>query len=230
MAFDKIMTTKELANYIKLNEKTVLKMAQNNELPGIKVGNQWRFQLSSIDKHMQNEIIHAPSDELDTIIQTTDHVIPVSRLMDQSLIHLDRNVQTGNEVLTALSELAYTAGITPDKENLYVQLKEREKMLSTALGHGVAVPHPRIPSKELFQKPNIMLIRSKKGVDFGAPDKEKVHLFFMTCAPSIFMHLRLLAKIAKLLKIKDIIAQFMDASDKMEIIRILLEQERMLIG
>ncbi|PIQ90302.1 MAG: MerR family transcriptional regulator, partial [Candidatus Omnitrophica bacterium CG11_big_fil_rev_8_21_14_0_20_41_12] len=37
-----IMTTRELANYIKLNEKTIIRMAQNGKIPGVKVGSQWR--------------------------------------------------------------------------------------------------------------------------------------------------------------------------------------------
>ena len=55
MLNSKVMTTKELAEYIKLNEKTIIKMAQNGELPGKKVGNQWRFHLMAIDNYLQIE-------------------------------------------------------------------------------------------------------------------------------------------------------------------------------
>ena len=99
-------------------------------------------------------------------------------------------------------------------------------MLSTAIGNGIAIPHPRHPSDEFFKKPNIVLVRSKKGIDFKAPDKKAVHLFFMTCAPNEFAHLRLLAKISKLLHGSGIVKKFLQADSKEGIIQILLEFDR----
>ena len=221
------MTTRELAKYMKLNEKTVLKMAQNKELPGVKIGNQWRFHLEAIDQYLQRDIVsETPRDELDIIIKTTDQIIPLSRLIDQDLINLDFKGKDKGGILAELSDIAHKAGILTDRKKLVDQLKEREKMLSTAVGNGIAIPHPRHPDPELFTKPNIVIGRSKKGVDFSSPDGKKVHLFFMTCAPTVFVHLRLLAKISKLLQIEGVIDRFMQASQSDEIIRMLLDIER----
>ena len=44
--------SKELAEYLKLNEKTIIKMAQNKDLSGVKVGNQWRFHRAAIDAYL----------------------------------------------------------------------------------------------------------------------------------------------------------------------------------
>ena len=52
MKNDYILTTKELADYLKLNEKTIIKMAQAGNIPGVKIGNQWRFHLSSINDYL----------------------------------------------------------------------------------------------------------------------------------------------------------------------------------
>ncbi|MGB2599858.1 MAG: PTS sugar transporter subunit IIA [Candidatus Omnitrophota bacterium] len=224
---DRVMTTKELSNYIKLNEKTIIKMAQNKELPGVKVGNQWRFHIEAVDQYLQRDIVeNTPSEELNMIIRTTDQIVPLSRLVDKSLIELDLEARNAKEVLRKLADIADKAGMVADKNKLINELEKREKMLSTAVGKGIAIPHPRYPSTELFTKPNIIIARSKNGVDFEAPDKKKVHLFFMTCAPDVFSHLRLLAKTAKVLQAETAIKKFMDASDNEEIIRILLELER----
>ncbi|MBF0252782.1 MAG: PTS sugar transporter subunit IIA [Candidatus Omnitrophica bacterium] len=222
----RILTTQELAVYMKLNEKTILKMAQNKDIPGIKVGSQWRFHLESIDKYLQKDFMHIPESELDNIIKTTDHVIPLSRLFDESIIDLDLKAETKQDVLVQLCGLAYNAGIVADKKKLCLKLNNREKMLSTAVGNGIAIPHPRHPDNTLFKKPNILMARSNKGVDFNSPDDKKVHLFFMTCAPNMVIHLRLLAKISKLLHIKGVINKFMRLSSGKEIIQFLLEMER----
>ena len=46
---DRLMTLKELAAYLNLNERTVLKLAAEGPLPAVKVGNQWRFRKAMID-------------------------------------------------------------------------------------------------------------------------------------------------------------------------------------
>ena len=227
MKDDRVMTTRELAGYMKLNEKTILKMAQNKELPGVKIGSQWRFHLETVDQYLQNDIVlETPKDELDIIIRTTDQIIPLSRLVSPDLMRLDFKAKNKKGVLVELAEVADEAGILSDRTKLVDQLEKREKMFSTAVGNGIAIPHPRHPDPKLFARPNIVVGRSKQGVDFSSPDGEKVHLFFMTCAPTIFVHLRLLAKIAKLLQVEGVIDKFMQASGSDEIIQLLLELER----
>lgn len=222
----KVMTTKELAEYIKLNEKTIIKMAQNGELPGKKVGNQWRFHLEAIDNYLQENIITSSNDDLDSLIRTAERIIPLSRLTSPELIALDLQSQNREEILLAIAEIAQGAGLTPSAQVLYEELLKREEMLSTAVGDGIALPHPRHPSKELFQKPNIVICRSEKGIPFGAPDNKKVQLFFMICAPDICVHLRLLAKVSKVLNQKEVVKKFFPANSNTEILKVLLEIER----
>ncbi|MBU1084028.1 MAG: PTS sugar transporter subunit IIA [Candidatus Omnitrophota bacterium] len=226
MKRERVLTTKELADYMKLNEKTILKMAQKGEIPGVKVGSRWRFHLEAIDPYLQKDIMETPEDELDNIIRTTNQIIPLSRLFDAALIDLDIPATGKKGVLSSLVELGYRGGIVEKKELLLQQLESREKMLSTAVGKGVAIPHPRDPRPDIFKKPNIVLVRSKKGVNFSAPDGEKVHLFFMTCAPNMVVHLRLLAKISRLLHVKGTAEKLMKASDKEEVMRMLMEMDR----
>jgi len=222
-----ILTTKELAKYLKLNEKTVIKMAQSKELPGFKIGNQWRFYLSVIDEYLQDKIIKSPEDSLNSFIKATGEVIPLSRLVDESRINLSLKSRNKDGVLYELAETAYRNGVAISIDNLSIQLKKREQMLSTAIGKGIAIPHPRNPSDELFKKASIIIGLSKKGVDFDAPDKHKVKLFFMTCAPDVVFHLNLLSKIAKLIEDEAIIKKIMIARNKSDIVKLLLESERM---
>lgn len=222
---NKILTTQELALYMKLNEKTILKMAQNKDIPGIKIGNQWRFHLETIDKYLQKGLMDTPDYELDNIIRTTHHAFPLSRLFNESIILLDMKAKTKDEALEELSNCAYESGLTTRKKGLYSKLEKREKLLSTAVGNGIAIPHPRNPQPGMFRKPNILMARTKKGVDFNSPDNKKVHLFFMTCAPNMVVHLRLLAKISKLLHIKGTIDKFMNVETEKQVIQFLLEME-----
>lgn len=222
-----IMTTRELADYIKLNEKTILKMAQTGKLPGIKIANQWRFYLSAVDTHLQKSTIKSSNDNLNILIKTIEEdIIPLSRLMEISSINLDLKSRKRDDVLYELAQIANKAGLALYTKELFHQLRERENMLSTAVGDGVAIPHPRNPTANLFKKPNIIMARSKKGVDFFAPDNRKVHLFFMPCATNTITHLRLLRKISKLSHTTNVVQKFMRAGDESEVIKILLEFEK----
>lgn len=220
-----VLTTQELSKYLKLNEKTILKMAQSGQIPGVKIANQWRFYLSAVDEYLQDKMAQSSGYDFDRIVRTTD-VMPLSRLVDEDTIKLNLDSDNKEGVLSELASISHKAGIAVSTKDVLNQLKKREEMLSTAVGKGIAIPHPRNPSDELFKMPGVVIARSKEGIDFASPDGKKVHLFFMTCAPDVVLHLKLLSKIAKLLEGKTNFKKFMYAKTKNEVIKILLENER----
>ena len=78
-------------------------------------------------------------------------------------------------------------------------LLEREKLGSTGVGEGVAIPHGKLPGV-----PNLLAAfgRSKRGIDFAAIDSKPTYLFFVLFAPenSAGIHLKALARISRLFK------------------------------
>ncbi len=221
-----ILTTRELSRYLKLNEKTIIKMAQSGELPGFKIGNQWRFYLSIIDEYMQDKIVKSSKYDFSKVIQTGGGIMPLSRLIDESCINLNLKAKDADGVLYELAEIAQKAGIATSVEHLLIQMKKREEMLSTSVGRGVAIPHPRNPSDSFFTRAALVFGRSKKGIEFSAPDNKKVHLFFLPCATDVVMHLKLLSGIAKLLETKGALRKFLSAKTKKDITKFFLESER----
>ncbi|MDQ1063535.1 PTS fructose transporter subunit IIA [Stenotrophomonas rhizophila] len=80
-------------------------------------------------------------------------------------------------------------------ELLYTNLRERETLGSTAIGHGIAIPHGRAP---LLERPRGALLRLETPVDFGGD--EPVDLVFAIAVPSHYthQHLMLLSELAEL--------------------------------
>ena len=226
MVRNQILTTKELAEYLKLNEKTVIKMAQSGELPGVKLGGQWRFHLVSIDAYLQRKIIRSSDEELNTIIKKEVPVILLSRLVDEKNIDLNFEGGSYDEMLRHLAQMAANTQLTPDGKELLRELKMRENMLSTALGSGIAIPHPRNPSEKLFPKPGLIIVYSGRGIDFNAPDGKPVQLFFLICAPDETVHLKMLASIAKLVHKQRILERIAETGKVEEVMKILLEFDR----
>jgi len=110
-----------------------------------------------------------------------------------------------------LEELAaLLAGATgTDAPKLLSVLRERERLNSTAIGEGIAIPHGRLPG---LRGVIAGFARSTPGVDFDSVDKQPTHLFFVLVAPddAAAMHLKALARISRLLKDKDFRARLLE--------------------
>ncbi len=86
-----------------------------------------------------------------------------------------------------------------DRDQLMKVLLERERLGSTGIGDGIAIPHGKLKDIEELV---LSFGRSIEGIDFESMDGKPVHLFFLLVAPEACagIHLRALAKIARLLK------------------------------
>ncbi len=129
------------------------------------------------------------------------------------------------ELLEKMVSRAASIESAVEKEPAMKALLERERLGTTGIGHGVAIPHGRVRGlKELM----VFFGRSEKGVDFDSMDRMPVHLFFLIMAPenSAAAHLKVLAGISNLLKNQDLRMKLMNANGSSEIYRAIEEAER----
>jgi PTS system nitrogen regulatory IIA component len=112
-----------------------------------------------------------------------------------------------------------------NRERLLEVLLEREKLGSTGIGHGVAIPHGKLKGVDGII---VAFGRSKKGVDFHSMDDRPVHLFFLIVAPenSTATHLKILASISRLLRDKAFRKKLIKASDRGELHTIIADEDR----
>ena len=127
-------------------------------------------------------------------------------------------------VLEELSFFLKSKGLVPEKENLLNALMEREKLGSTGIGENVAIPHAK--SSEIDQIITIFG-RSIKGVEFDSLDKKPVHFIYLVLAPanSSGQHLKVLARISRLLKNKPLRDAIMSASGANQIYSIIADED-----
>jgi PTS system nitrogen regulatory IIA component len=102
-------------------------------------------------------------------------------------------------------------------------LLEREKLGSTGIGDGIAIPHGKMSGLNDLM---ISFGRSKDGIDFNAMDGKPVHLFFLLMAPenSAGQHLKILAKLSRMLKDTNFRKKLMSAKSKDELYKIIEER------
>ena len=130
----------------------------------------------------------------------------------------------------ALSELAGKMVELHPKLNhdtLMKTLLERERLGSTGIGDGVAISHGKLQEmKELA----LVFGRSRTGVEFDSMDGKPVHLIFLLVAPeeSVGEHLKVLARISKLLKNPETRQKLLDAASPAEICATVASEEEKL--
>ncbi len=148
------------------------------------------------------------------------------RIMDslkERAIVAELNATDKNGVLIELTAcLAEASGVK--QEELLRVLLERERLGSTGIGGGIAIPHGKLkPLQSLLMG----FGRSRKGVDFDAMDGKPTHIFFLLLAPedSTGGHLRMLARISRLLKNTVFKERLMNAGDWRELYMVIKKED-----
>jgi PTS system nitrogen regulatory IIA component len=125
--------------------------------------------------------------------------VRISEFLSPEAVIADLRAKDKQEVLRELSAALSRAHPSLKEERLVEVLREREKLGSTGIGEGVAIPHGKLAGMtQLLAAFGV----SRGGVDFEAIDGRPTHLFFALVAPenSAGVHLKALARISRLFK------------------------------
>ena len=128
------------------------------------------------------------------------------------------------EALTELAGLLTSRCPGVSADEIAGVLLEREKLGSTGIGNGVAIPHGKIP--QLTQIVSAFG-RSVAGISFDAQDGKPVHLFFVLLAPenAASLHLKALARLSRLLKDVHFRNKLMEAQDEDELFKEIIGED-----
>ena len=135
--------------------------------------------------------------------------------------------KTKTEVVSELAEHFARRHRTIDKEKLVRVLWERERLGSTAIGDGIAIPHGKLSGLDEVLG---AFARHPAGVDFESLDGGPTRLFFLLVAPenSVGQHLKALARVSRLLKDETFRERLLAAADQGELFRLIREQDEKL--
>jgi PTS system nitrogen regulatory IIA component len=127
-------------------------------------------------------------------------------------------------ILKELSSVLVKPCHVASVEELLQVLLDREKLGSTGIGEGIAIPHGRLKKLKKFL---ISFGRSIKGVDFDSIDRKPSQLFFLVMAPenSAVDNLKLLGRIVTLLKDASFKKRLMEAQSQKELFQIISEED-----
>jgi PTS system nitrogen regulatory IIA component len=119
----------------------------------------------------------------------------LAQLISKESVVCNAEVSSKKRALEYLAELLAKASETADALDIFQHLTEREKLGSTSLGHGVAIPHARTSGSN---KAIGAFIKLEQGIDFDSPDDKPTDLLFALMVPEHYTdeHLEILSGLA----------------------------------
>jgi excisionase family DNA binding protein len=193
---ERLLTLAELANYLHIGQKTVLRLAEAKKLPGRLIDREWRFRRASIDSWLASQ----SEEEAQRFEDVPDGMmLPLGDLLPESAIIHDMQARDPLGAIEELAARAYGSKWLNDKPWFIGAVVEREVLASTAMEGGVAFLHTRAREADRISRPFIVVGRSYDGIDFGAPDGKPTYLFFLLGLKYDRLHLPILGRLARIM-------------------------------
>ena len=144
----------------------------------------------------------------------------LTELFETENISLEFNANNKIEAIKELAELICKNREFINRDKVFEILKEREELGSTGIGNEVAIPHGKI---DFDHKIVGAIAISRQGVDFEAIDNKPVKIFFtlLTGSDSTNLHLKVLAKVSRLLMDENFRNSILNIKSKDELITLL---------
>lgn len=227
---DPLLTVKQLASYLSVNERTVLKLVAEGSLPGVKVGNQWRFRKAMIDTWLDDQMIGVTPRYVETpsVGGPPRHMLELAHCFQQEHIIPELSTASKTGIIQELAYKAHDLMLVRDKTWFMGALIERENVMPSAIGNGIAFLHTLHRNPEQVVRPFMVLGRSSAGVDFDSLDSEPTHLFFVLGLKFTELHLPWLQKLSQILIDRARVRALLMAPDAATIYGVLSEAERSL--
>ncbi len=231
---DPYFDTASLAVYLHITPSQVEKLAKRDELPCRRVNGKLQFPKAEIHHWMEERMGVLDDSELAavegrlekehnaTVDGDTD--VQVSKWLSVESISVPLAAQTRRSVISTMSELAASTGILWDAEKMTDAVTAREDLQSTAMDNGVALLHPRRPQATILGDNLLAIGIAGQGIPFGG-SRTLTDIFFLVCSMDDRSHLRVLARIARLISNDELLTQMREAPDANSVYACIVEAE-----
>ncbi len=221
-----------LAAYLHMMPDAVVKLAERGKLPGRRVAGDWRFSAAEIHHWLENRIGLSDDDALAQMEGALDRAsyvsdveqVSIADLLKPEAIEIPLDARTRGSVVGRMTELAARTNLLWDPAKMAEAVRAREDMHSTALDNGVALLHPRRPMPTILAEALLALGISAGGIPFGSGG-QLTDIFFLICSTSDHEHLRILARLSRVINDPNFLASLRVAVDAAAVHRLVKERE-----
>jgi PTS system nitrogen regulatory IIA component len=148
----------------------------------------------------------------------------ITEMLRQEFVVEALKARNKHDALVELAGVFARGEIEVDPEAMLHVLLERERLGSTGIGDGIAIPHGKVSGLDQIV---VSFGRSREGIEFEAMDGKPVHLFFLLMAPenSTGLHLKVLARISRMLRDPGFRKDLLDAKKHEELFGIIAKKD-----
>ena len=148
--------------------------------------------------------------------------VELEALIQKGGVYTDVEGSSYSEVyMNIVEKMNFSNSIS--KDDVFQALCEREKVMSTAVGNGIAIPHCRIPVVKEQSEQCVAVACLKQSLEMNAPDDQPVNCMFVIIASNQSDHIQILAKIAELMKNAEFRKLLADHASEAEILNAVKE-------
>lgn len=229
-----ILDIDQLAAYLSRDVREVGKLASRGVLPGRRVNGEWKFARAEINHWLESRLHEYSEPELEALesAHSVDLDEPLlASLMCETLVAVPLGAATRSSVLRELVKLSENAWQVYDSAAIHQAISEREEMGSTAQANGVAIPHPHRPLGDgVLGEPLVAFGKTSRAVPFGGPRASMTDLFFLVLSKDDPTHLRVMARLARLILREGFVDQLRSTQTPQEAYEVIVQAERELLG
>ncbi|MFP4211765.1 MAG: PTS sugar transporter subunit IIA [Alkalispirochaeta sp.] len=218
---ERLWSIQDAASYLHIAEKTVSRMIQRGELPAVRIGGQWRFVPEQLSQWLNDQ--GARPDSLRDLLRLDPIAVPIDRILKADHIICRSPARSAREVLRELAEKVHSVFSEIDPDEYHTALLAREELASTVIGEGLAVPHIRRIESNPPGSMELFALITASPVHYGGTD---CSMFCLICTDDLVLHLRIIQKIAYVLRRKDTIEMLQEQRDPAAVIAAILAAER----
>jgi len=144
----------------------------------------------------------------------------LSKFCSEDLVTFNLKSKDKKSVLKELVDLVADSNLVKDANQLLEDVREREELVTTGVGYGVAFPHAKTKATKGIV---IAFGRSDEGIDFDAMDHKPVNLFFLIAAPedAIGAHLNVMARLSYIMKSEENRQKMMEVTSPGELLQLI---------
>ncbi|MDA3955260.1 PTS sugar transporter subunit IIA [Oceanispirochaeta sp.] len=213
-------SVKETAQILNVSEETIHQWIKQSFIPVHNINDQYYFNRTEILEWATSQQIKVSSDIFMNDDKKNISLPSLTDTLREGGINYNIN---GNDPETVLRSIVNTLVLPRDvdREFLFQVLLTREKMGSTGIGDGIAIPHVRNPVVLHVTTPSVNLCFLKNPIDFHALDGKPVNIFFTLISPTIRAHLHILSRISFVLHDQNLKDALMRQAEPEEIFNLL---------
>lgn len=211
-------TLDELSLQLGRDVREVEKLVNRGRIPGHKRAGEWSFQATEVTQWLEQEMRTFSEPELAALENShrsleDDADVPVTSLMSLDTVQVPLEGRTKRSVLEGLVEVAGRTYQIWEPATVLKAVLEREELMSTAFDNGVAMPHPRQTLTGSIGDSVVAFGRTSSPIIFGAANNSLTDLFFLVICLDTKTHLRVLARLGRMLQLPGFTQSLRDAED-----------------